>query len=224
VLGDLLKGVRDTRRFENFHPASIVFGSALVPFTPGGPQCEIDSCPMTSLPGARKRYDWRRAAIGVLALVALLVVAALWQRAHPYSIETSTDIAASPTEVWGVLTDLDAYPDWSPTLDGFSGELTEGTEISFTDGDADVTATVLEVTPDREIRWESHAGIMGILDGERSFRLEELPDGGTRFTQSGLYRGVAVLFTTGSLHDETAPSFHELNAAVRERAELAQKD
>jgi len=189
-----------------------------------GPAGEIDSCAMTSLPGAKKRYDWPRAAIGAVALVALLVVGVLWQRAHPYSIETSTDIDAKPAEVWAVLTDLDAYPDWNPTLTAASGRLTVGSEIAVTDRGTDATAEVLSVTSDRELRWETHTGIVGILDGERSFRLEELPDGGTRFTQSGLYRGVAVLFSTGTLHDETAPSFHDMNGALRDRAESSTAD
>jgi len=189
-----------------------------------GPAGEIDSCAMTSLPGAKKRYDWPRAAIGAAALVALLVVGVLWQRAHPYSIETSTDIDASPAEVWAVLTDLDAYPRWNPTVTAASGDLTVGSELSLSDQGTDATAEVLVVTSESELRWETHTGIVGILDGERSFRLEALPGGGTRLTQSGLYRGVAVLFSTGALHDETAPSFHELNAALRDRAESSAKD
>jgi len=44
------------------------------------------------------------------------------------------------------------------------------------------------------------------------------------FTQSELFRGVAVLFMTDMLRDDTAPSFHAMNAALRERVEGERAD
>jgi hypothetical protein len=174
---------------------------------------------MTALPGDRRRFDWRRAGLGAATIVAILVIAALWQRAHPYSIETSVDIDASPREVWTHLTDFEAYPEWNPTLTGMRGTLEEGATLSFENDGMAFSPTVLAVVADRELRWEGHVGVVGVFDGEHSFTLEALPGGGTRFTQGELFRGVAVLFATDMLRDETAPSFHAMNAALRDRAE-----
>jgi len=60
---------------------------------------------MTSQRGTRRRYDFRRAGIGALTIVALVAIGAFWQRAHPYSIETSTTIDATPAQVWAAIAD-----------------------------------------------------------------------------------------------------------------------
>jgi hypothetical protein len=72
---------------------------------------------MTSPRDTRRRYDFRRAGIGALAIVALLTIGALWQRAHPYSIETSTTIDATSRQV------ATALADWAPdgAVDSDSG-------------------------------------------------------------------------------------------------------
>jgi len=174
---------------------------------------------MSSPTPRRPPFDKRRALVGALTILALLILAALWQRAHPFSIQTSTDIDASPEEVWSVLTDFEEYPEWNPTLIGMTGQPAEGSELSFHSGDMDFTPTVLEVVPGRALRWEGHVVVIGLFDGEHRFTLEPLDGGGTRFTQREDFRGILVPFLSGMLVDETTPSFHEMNAALRERAE-----
>jgi len=159
----------------------------------------VSDVPSTS---ADRRPLLTRQRVFAAALVAaVLVIGALWQRTHPYSIQTSADIEASPAEVWEVLTDYAAYPEWNPTQDGLDG------------------ATVAMSVANETLRWETTTGLIGIFDGERTFTLEPLDGGGTRFTQSELFRGVLVPFAGESLKNETAPGFHAMNAALRERVE-----
>lgn len=159
----------------------------------------MSDVPSTS---ADRRPLLTRQRVFAAALVAaVLVIGALWQRTHPYSIQTSADIEASPAEVWEVLTDYAAYPEWNPTQDGLDG------------------ATVAMSVANETLRWETTTGLIGIFDGERTFTLEPLDGGGTRFTQSELFRGVLVPFAGESLKNETAPGFHAMNAALRERVE-----
>jgi uncharacterized protein YndB with AHSA1/START domain len=42
------------------------------------------------------------------------------------TISATVDIDAPPDQVWGVLADLDAYPDWNPFIQSASGRLAEG--------------------------------------------------------------------------------------------------
>ena len=153
----------------------------------------------------RRPFFSRQRIVALVLVVAVLVIAALWQRQHPFSIQTSTDIDATPAEVWGVLTDYDAYPEWNPTQDGLEG------------------ATVVDTVPDKLLRWSTSTGVVGIFDGERTFTLERLDGGGTRFSQTGLFRGVVVPFVGASLTDDTAPGFQAMNAALRERVEAASR-
>ena len=179
---------------------------------------------MSGLRGEKRPYDWKRAGVGVVAIVAILAIVIFWQRANPYSIETSVDIDGSPQQVWATLTDFAEYPEWNPTLTGMRGDLEVGATLAFENDGMAFTPTVLDVDENRLLRWEGHVGVVGIFDGEHSFTLEALPDGRTRFTQSELFRGVAVLFTTETLHGETAPSFHAMNAALRDRVEASSSD
>ena len=156
---------------------------------------------MSSPTTDRPPFFTQQRVVAIVVVVAVLIIGALWQRTHPYSIQTSADIDASPTEVWGVLTNYAAYPEWNPTQDGLEG------------------ATVVESVTNEVLRWETTTGVIGIFDGERTFTLEPLDNGGTRLTQSELFRGVVVPFVGASLKDETAPGFHAMNAALRERVE-----
>ena len=156
---------------------------------------------MPSTSADRRPLLTRQRVFAAALVAAVLVIGALWQRTHPYSIQTSADIEASPAEVWEVLTDYAAYPEWNPTQDGLDG------------------ATVAMSVANETLRWETTTGLIGIFDGERTFTLEPLDGGGTRFTQSELFRGVLVPFAGESLKNETAPGFHAMNAALRERVE-----
>lgn len=170
--------------------------------------------------GTRGRpFDVTRALVGTAAIVAILVIGALWQRLHPYSIETSADIDAPPAEVWAALTDLDAYPDWNPTIVKASGSIAVGATLHLREGTVDKTATVSRVKANSSLGWNESETIVGIFDGERLFTLEPLAGGGTRFTQTELFRGILVPFQTVALHDDTAPSMHAMNAALRDLVE-----
>jgi len=78
--------------------------------------------------------------------------------------------------------------------------------------------TVLAADAERELRWLGRLGVPGIFDGEHSFRLERLPDGGTRFVQAERFRGVLVgLF--GTTLQKALLGFEQMNHALKQRAE-----
>jgi len=170
---------------------------------------------MSSPTSTRRPFDKRRALVGSLTILALVILAALWQRTHPFSIQTSTDIDASPAVVWSVLTDSEAYAEWTPSPIVVDGDLAVGATVALPDD----TARVVELDNGTRMVWETTTGVIGLFDGSRTFALEPLDGGGTRFTQSEELRGIVVPFVSGSLRDDVAPGFHEMNAALRERAE-----
>jgi len=47
-------------------------------------------------------------------------------------LHTMVEISASPDQVWQVLTDFDAWPDWNVADPGFVGEMHEGAEVELT--------------------------------------------------------------------------------------------
>jgi hypothetical protein len=136
------------------------------------------------------------------------------------TVSATTDIEATPLEVWAVLTDLASYPQWNPLFPEASGELGVGGAVTLKTVQPrgrtmTVKATVLAVAPGAELRWT--AGLRGIIGGEHAFVLSPL-GGGTRLVQSESFGGLLVPFS-GKVLARAETSFRELNEAIKARAE-----
>lgn len=191
-----------------------------VPVDPADPEAQ---------PSAPARRRKRRVLLGAgAALIALLAGYTAWTNTHPVRLSASIEIEASPEEVWRVLTDLPAYPQWNPfmtsakvTSDG--GRLKEGATLRNVmhdrAGDTVFTPKLLTVDRGRELRWIGKMGPGWIADGEHRFVIEEIGDHRVRLTQSERFTGVAVPFVAGQLRADTLPQFHAMNEALARRAE-----
>lgn len=141
-------------------------------------------------------------------------------------LRTHVDIQASPERVWQVLTDFAAYPQWNPFLVRASGEPVQGKRLTIRMQPVGGRAmtfrpTVREATPPRRLRWLGHLLLPGIFDGEHSFTIEPLADGGVRLVQEERFRGVLVPLIAKSLDRHTLPAFEQMNQAIKQRAEQA---
>jgi hypothetical protein len=141
-------------------------------------------------------------------------------------LRTEIVIDAGPDEVWAVLTDRDAYPEWNPFIVSSTGDLVVGRTISNLLKDVDgkenaFTPEVLAVEPGKELRWLGKLGLSGVFDGEHAFRIEEIAPGRVRFIQQERFRGVAVPFMAGWLRTKIEPQFRAMNEALARRASVA---
>lgn len=136
---------------------------------------------------------------------------------------TDIDIDATPEQVWGVLTDLTAYPAWNPFIVRAEGVVEAGRRLSLTMQPVGGRAMTLrprlvEVDVPRRLRWRGTVGVPGLMDAEHSFTLE--PRGsGTRLVHQEDFRGVLVPFLAASLDRNTLPAFGAMNEALRSRVE-----
>ncbi|MCW2685034.1 MAG: Polyketide cyclase/dehydrase [Blastococcus sp.] len=137
------------------------------------------------------------------------------------TIEHTIDIQAPPARVWQLLIDTDRYQDWNPFIPRLSGRLAPGERLTLTVRPGRRTMTfrpsVLAVEEGRLLRWRGRLGLPGLFDGEHEFRLEPIPDGGTRFIQRETFTGLFVPLMPGVLVD-TATGFAAMNTALRDRA------
>lgn len=162
----------------------------------------------------------------LVALGTVLVLVAGWTGftiARPFVLHTEIDIDASPEQVWKVLTDRAAYPDWNPFIISSTGELTVGGTITNvlrdTKGsETTFTPKLLVVTPNQELRWIGKVAFDAIFDGEHSFVLTALPDGRTRLVHEEKFTGAAVPFTRSMLNNTIKPQFEAMNQALSTRA------
>lgn len=136
------------------------------------------------------------------------------------TISAVVDIAATPQQVWAVLTDLDAYQDWKPFIQSASGQLIKGSTLRLRmvpeHGALTMRPRSLAVQPGA-LRWIGRLIMPGIFDGTHQFALDDL-GGRTRLTQCETFRGALVPFT-GSAITRTESDFRPFNQALKQRAE-----
>jgi hypothetical protein len=142
-------------------------------------------------------------------------------------LRTEIEFDGIPEEVWAVLADLPAYPEWNPFIERIDGALRVGGKLDVRlqpVGERGITMhpSVLAVEPGRELRWIGHLMIPGIFDGEHRFRIEEAGAGRVRFIQGERFGGILLPLLWKKLRDGgTAKGFRAMNEALAHRvAEL----
>ena len=139
-------------------------------------------------------------------------------------LRTQIDIHATSDKVWQILTDFGAYPEWNPFLTEASGTPVPGQRLTIhmqPEGGRAITfrPTVQEAVPNQRLRWLGHLFLPGIFDGEHSFTIELLDQGGVRLVQQETFRGALVPLFAKSLDRRTLPAFDRMNRALKQRAE-----
>jgi hypothetical protein len=147
-----------------------------------------------------------------------------------YEISTTTEIAATPEQVWAVLADLSSYPHWHPVFRKVSGQLAEGSKLTITSttNGRTMTArvTVVAVEPGRELQWVSK--LLGMMISKRSFLLSPV-GGGTSLVQAGTYRGLSAFGGRGSGRGtgrvllNIQGALEAINQAIKEQVEARQR-
>ncbi len=105
--------------------------------------------------------------------------------------EHTTDINASPAQVWAILADVARWKDWTPTVKSF--EWLEGNTLAVgakarldVDGAGQGTWTVTSLDEGRSFSWDNHTRGVHTIGGH----VVDSRDGGSRVTltleQSGL--------------------------------------
>ena len=79
--------------------------------------------------------------------------------------------------------------------------------------------TVSVADSERELRWNGHLLLPGLLDAEHRFWIEPISNGRVRFHQSERFRGILVPLLREFLDRDTQRGFEEMNAALKARAE-----
>lgn len=140
-----------------------------------------------------------------------------------HHLYTEIEIDAPPARVWGILTDLAGYSEWNPFITSATGTVATGERLVNRLEPPGGTAmtfrpTITEVDEGRAFEWLGRLGLPGLFDGRHRFVL--VPDGdGTRLIQSESFTGILVPLLRKSLDAGTRAGFHEMNAALKARAE-----
>ena len=112
-------------------------------------------------------------------------------------LHTEIEIRAPVDRVWEILTDFAQFPMWNPFVMQAQGEIREGARLRVRiepPGGKAMTFTpaVIRAAPNEELGWLGRLLLPGVFDAEHCFQLTPTADGGTRFVQREVFRGLLV--------------------------------
>jgi hypothetical protein len=141
-------------------------------------------------------------------------------------LHTEIEINASAEQVWAVLTDFPAYPEWNPFITSIEGHARHGERLSITIQPNEqktmrFAPVVLSANVGRDLRWLGRFIAPGLFDGEHRFLIEPIDDGKVRLQHTEKFGGLLVLFLRRSLERDTRRGFERMNRALKERVEQA---
>jgi len=132
------------------------------------------------------------------------------------------DIAAAPEVVWGVLSDIDGWPTWNPSIASaeLDGELVHGSTFRWKAGPGTITSTLRHVDPPRELGW---TGKTFGINAVHVHRLEQRGDS-TRVISEESWDGLPVRLLRGrmqkTLQKALDDGLQSLGAEAERRAAL----
>jgi uncharacterized protein YndB with AHSA1/START domain len=131
------------------------------------------------------------------------------------SYDASSFIDAPPEQVWAVLTDIAAWPDWDSGVANVDGRLGLGEKLTITvsanPGRAFPVKVVALSAPERMV---FRGGMpLGLFTGQRTYTLLR-EDTGTRFTMREEYTGPLAGMIFKSIPD-LGPSFRQFAEGLK---------
>jgi len=136
---------------------------------------------------------------------------------------TEIEINASRDRVWSVLTDFDKMPEWSSSFQGIEGEFKEGGKAKsyfkapIGEKNMEFEHTIIEFEEEVSFGW-SDPLTMGMKD-HHIYKLEELPNGNTRFIQIDGVEGGATHFLGKLVTNSMKSMYLKFNQELKERVE-----
>ncbi len=133
-------------------------------------------------------------------------------------------IEASAAEVWEVLMNHEAYPEWNPFIKKLSGNVAEGNQIAVIiqpEGKSamDFTPIVLKNEKNKEFRWLGKLFVKGLFDGEHFFQLEKIDEQKTKLIHGENFSGVMSGVLLNMVGESTQKGFEQMNEALKLRVE-----
>ncbi|MEO1063209.1 MAG: SRPBCC domain-containing protein [Actinomycetota bacterium] len=134
--------------------------------------------------------------------------------------ETTIDIDATPDAVWAVLGDVTSWPSWDSGVTSVEGALALGQKLTVAVAANPGRAfplKVAELDPPHRMVWTGGMPL-GLFRGERTYTVDDLGDGRSRFRMAERFSGPLARIITKRIPD-LQPSFDQFSAGLKARVE-----
>ena len=164
----------------------------------------------------------------VLVLIVLLGIGLIYliiEGDKVQEIKTEIDISASPSKVWGIITDIDKWQEWSPIINASQGKSTIGSKLNITmmskeegkDGPK-YSPVITELNEPTYFHWHTQMLAGFVFTNDKIFKLEET-ESGTHLTHIETFKGLMSPLMSGSVEKNVPPMLDSMNKALKELAE-----
>lgn len=139
-------------------------------------------------------------------------------------LNTNIEIDAPANVVWEALTDFGRYNQWNPFIRSIRGEAKQGGRLEIliqppNGSEMTFRPVILELRPERELRWIGQLLLPGILDSEHQFQIESLGENRTRLINREVFFGLLVPLLWRDLNTNIRQGFEEMNRALKKLVE-----
>lgn len=135
---------------------------------------------------------------------------------------STVSINATPEQIWAVMTDAAAFPEWEPNVTKVEGTIAAGQKITVhtkISPNQAFPVTVSEFIPGQKMTWTGGMPL-GLFKGERTFTLTPQGDGSTQVTTREVFSGLLKPIMSRMIPDLTE-SFEQFAQGLKNRAEAA---
>jgi hypothetical protein len=164
----------------------------------------------------------------VLLIAAFLAIAVSYlsiEGGKMQEIKTEINIAASPSEVWNIIKNIDAWHEWSPIINSSQGKAIVGEKLNITmmskeagkDGPR-YSPKIISVREAKSLHWRAHMLAGFIFTNDKILKLEET-ESGTRLIHIETFKGLMVPLMSSSLEENLPPMLDSMNNALKELLE-----
>lgn len=141
------------------------------------------------------------------------------------TIVTEIEIQAPPEKVWSILTDIDKWQDWNPTINASQGKASVGATVAITmmskeagkDGPK-YNPEFIKLEEHKYFHWRAHMMAGFIFTNDKIIELEKT-DSGTKVTHKETFKGAMAALMKGQMDKGVPPILKMMNKALKELAE-----
>ncbi len=164
--------------------------------------------------------------IKLLAIFLIIGIAYLAiQGRNMQEIKTQIDISVPPSKVWSIITDIDKWQEWSPTINASSGSAAVGSKLSITmmseqegkDGPK-YNPVITKLDEPKYFHWSANMLAGFVFTNDKIFELEETSTG-TRLTHTETFKGLITPLFKGQMEKGVPPMLNMMNKALKDLAE-----
>jgi len=164
-----------------------------------------------------------------LILIIFIVILAscliLWTKGNTMrEIRTEIEIAAPPTKVWSILTDIENWKEWNPIVTQASGVASLGSQLSVTmcgeegKNGPKFSPVITNYEEPKHFRWRAKMIAGFLFTNDKVLELEEIASG-TRLIHKELFSGLLIPLFWSKLEKGCPKMLNSMNDALKILAE-----